>query len=268
MNTVKIGVLNLMYNKLVTNENFYKSLTREHKNVEFVYYYSASRYVDRELDPEITNNMKPLDLDDLDHLDGFIISGGPVEQIDFQEVSYNDEINALLDKLNEMSIPQLYVCWGAMAALHHLYGIDKQILPHKAFGIFQNHIQKSSALLDNISDNFPAPHARYAEMSQKQINDNSLLTINASSDKGLLFLVESTNKPQSFLFSHLEYQKDDLKKEYEREFAAHPETHPLEPVNYYSPINNQPMFAWKDIQAKLFGNWVQEVINAKVEVCN
>ncbi|AKP68481.1 homoserine O-succinyltransferase [Companilactobacillus ginsenosidimutans] len=257
-----------MYNKVETDENFYKSLTHEHRNVEFTYYYSATRYVDRKLDPAVTNTMKPLDLDDLDNLDGFIISGSPVEQIDFNDITYKDEIDELLDKLNEMSIPQLYVCWGAMAALHHLHGIDKQILPHKTFGIFQNNILKSSNLLDNISNNFPAPHARYAEMNQQQINDNSQLTINAISDKGLLFLASSKTKPQSFLFSHLEYQKNDLRKEYEREFAAHPERHPLQPVNYYSPINNQPMFAWEEVQAKFFGNWVRNVINAKVQVCS
>lgn len=268
MNTVKIGVLNLMYNKIETNENFYKSLTRIHKNVELVYYYSATRYANRKLDLAITNTMKPLDLDDLDGLDGFIISGAPVEHLDFADVSYEKEIDALLDRLNEMNIPQLYVCWGAMAALHHLYGIDKKILPHKTFGIFQNHILKSSNLLNNISDNFPAPHARYAEMSQQQINDNSQLEINVISDKGLLFLAQAKDKPQAFLFSHLEYQKNDLRKEYNREFAAHPENNPIQPQNYYSPINDQPMFAWKEIQAKFFGNWVQEVMESKVQVCS
>lgn len=268
MNTVKIGVLNLMYNKIETNINFYRSLTREHKNVQLVYYYSATRYVDRKLDPAITNTMKPLNLDDLNDLDGFIITGSPIEHLDFEDVTYRDEVNALLDRLNEMRIPQLYVCWGAMVALNHLYGIDKKILPHKTFGVFQNNILHSSALLENISDNFPAPHARYAEMSQQQINDNDQLTINVISDKGLLFMAEAKNKPQSFLFSHLEYQKDGLKKEYDREFAAHPENHPVQPENYYSPINNEPMFAWKDIQAKYFGNWVNQVISAKASVCN
>lgn len=257
-----------MYNKIETNENFYKSLTREHNNVELVYYYSATRYVNRKLDSAITNTMKPLDLDDLDKLDGFIITGSPIEHLDFSEVTYKDEVNALLDKLNQMEIPQLYVCWGAMVALNHLYGIDKKILPHKTFGVFQNNVLHSSKLLHNISNNFPAPHARYAEMSQQQINDNSQLTINVINDKGLLFLAESKNKPQSFLFSHLEYQRDDLKKEYDREFEAHPEKHPVQPINYYSPINQQPMFAWKDVQSKFFGNWVEEVAEKKAQVCS
>lgn len=268
MDTVKIGVLNLMYNKLETNQNFYKSLTRAHSNVELVYYYSATRYVDRKLDPSITNTMKPLDLNDLPNLDGFIITGSPIEQLDFSEVTYEDEINELLNTLNEMRIPQLYVCWGAMAALHHLYGIDKKILPHKTFGVFQNNVLHSSKLLQNISDNFPAPHARYAEMSQQQINDNSQLVLNVLNDKGLLFLAEAKDKPQAFLFSHLEYQRDDLKKEYEREYNAHPELDPVQPENYYSPINDQPMFAWKDIQEKFFGNWVEQVMAAKEQACS
>ncbi|KRL66711.1 homoserine O-acetyltransferase/O-succinyltransferase family protein [Companilactobacillus versmoldensis] len=268
MERVKIGILNLMYNKIETNQNFYRSLTREHSNVEAIYYYSATRYINRKLDPSITSTMRPLDLDELDQLDGFIITGSPIEHLDFNEVSYKDEVNDLLDKLNQLNIPQLYVCWGAMVALNHFYGVEKKILPHKTFGIFQNKILKSSSLLTNISDHFPAPHARYAEMNQQQINDNSQLRINSVNDKGLLFLAEAIDKPQAFLFSHLEYQRDDLQKEYDREYAAHPENDPIHPENYYSPINQKPMFAWKDVQAKFFGNWINEVINSKTKVCN
>ncbi|MQS51829.1 homoserine O-acetyltransferase/O-succinyltransferase family protein [Companilactobacillus mishanensis] len=267
MTTIKIGILNLMYNKIETNENFYKSLTHEHSEIEFTYYYSATRYVDRKLDPEILDKMRPLNLNEIDQFDGFIISGSPIEKIAFSDVTYNNEINDLLDKLNKLSIPQLYVCWGAMAALNHLYGINKKILPHKAFGVFQNHILADSELLDGISDNFPAPHARYAEMDQQQINNNPHLKINAINDKGLLFLAEAENKPQSFLFSHLEYQKNDLKKEFDREYAAHPEQNPIQPSNYYSPLTQKPVFAWEDIQAKFFGNWVEQVITAKLKVC-
>lgn len=264
---IKIGILNLMYNKIETNENFYKSLTSERNDIELTYYYSATRYVHRKLDPEITQTMKPLDLNDLDHLDGFIITGSPIEHLSFDQVTYKDEVNDLLNKLNDLNIPQLYVCWGAMVALNHFYGIDKKILPHKIFGIYQNQILKSSQLLNNISDNFPAPHARYAEMDQKQIMSDPRLETNVTNDKGLLFMVEAKDKPQAFLFSHLEYQKDDLMKEYQREFAAHPENHPLQPENYYSPLTHKPMFAWQDIQAKFFGNWIKQVEHSKVSVC-
>lgn len=115
MEPIRIGILNLMQNKIETMNNFQKALDLD--NVELTFYYSATRYVDRVLDSEITDNMKPLDLEEVKDLDGFIISGSPVEKLDFPQVSYFDEINDLIDQLNQTNIPQLYVCWGAMAAL-------------------------------------------------------------------------------------------------------------------------------------------------------
>lgn len=115
MEPIRIGILNLMQNKIETMHNFQNALDLD--NVELTFYYSATRYVDRVLDPEITDNMEPLDLEEIKDLDGFIISGSPVEKLDFPQVSYFDEINDLIDQLNQINIPQLYVCWGAMAAL-------------------------------------------------------------------------------------------------------------------------------------------------------
>jgi Homoserine trans-succinylase len=112
-----------MQNKIETMNNFQKALDLD--NVELTFYYSATRYVDRVLDSEITDNMKPLDLEEVKDLDGFIISGSPVEKLDFPQVSYFDEINDLIDQLNQTNIPQLYVCWGAMAALNRIYNIQK-----------------------------------------------------------------------------------------------------------------------------------------------
>ncbi|HIY91650.1 homoserine O-acetyltransferase/O-succinyltransferase family protein [Companilactobacillus sp. HBUAS56275] len=265
MEPIKIGILNLMQNKLETMYNFQRALKLD--SVELIFYYSATRYVDRTLSPEITDNMRPLDLDEIKNLDGFIISGSPVEKLDFPQVSYFDEINDLIDQLNHINMPQLYVCWGAMAALNRIYDIQKKLLPHKVFGIFQNQILKDSKYLDNISDNFPAPHARYAEMDHEEIQNNPHLTIKAISENGLLTLVESVDRNQTFVFSHLEYQKDSLDNEYRRELASPKVKQPFPALNYYSPLDRKPTFAWKQTQLNFYHNWLQSVSEYKLTTC-
>ncbi|KRN99113.1 homoserine O-acetyltransferase/O-succinyltransferase family protein [Companilactobacillus kimchiensis] len=264
MEQIKIGILNLMQNKLETMQNFQNVLG---DNVELKFYYSATRYLNRQLNSDITNSMSPLDLSEVKDLDGFIITGSPVEKLDFPQVSYFDEINELIDLLDQLNIPQLYVCWGAMAALNRLYDIDKKILPHKAFGVFQNQILAETPLLKNISDNFPAPHARFAEMDHEQLESEPTLKVNSISQNGLLTLVESTQKHQTFIFSHLEYQRDGLDKEYQRELNS-PKVHGAFPAsNYYSPLDHRPMFFWKQTQENFYKNWLQTVNEHKLTTC-
>lgn len=265
MEPIKIGILNLMQNKQETMANFQSVL--DENDVELQFYYSSTRYTHRQLDQQITDNMKPLDLDDLDDLDGFIITGSPVEKLAFPQVSYFEEINQLIDQLDQLNIPQLYVCWGAMAALNRLYNIDKKILPHKAFGVFQNQILTESGLLQNISDNFPAPHARYAEMSHEQLHADTTLDIKAVSENGLLTLVESNVKHQSFLSSHLEYQKQSLDNEYHRELNSPKVENPRPALNYYSPLDGKPVFTWKQTQTNFYNNWLKTVKSHKLTTC-
>ncbi|WP_125587792.1 homoserine O-acetyltransferase/O-succinyltransferase family protein [Companilactobacillus jidongensis] len=262
MEHTRIGILNLMKDKIETNHNFEHVL--KNKDVELIFYYSATRYNDRVLAPEITSTMKPLNLIEVKQLDGFIITGSPVEQLDFAQVTYNQEINNLLDQLDELNIPQLYVCWGAMAALNHFYQIRKNILPHKTFGVYQNNIINDSCFLKDIKNEFPAPHARYAEMNHQDLDFNSELETKAISENGLLTLVESTTRPQTFVFSHLEYPQSGLDDEYHREMNSGkvPEAFPAN--NYYSPIDHHPMFTWKETQKQFFSNWLNCVTETKL----
>lgn len=264
MEHIKIGILNLMSNKVETMRNFQIALGNQ---VELKFYYSATRYVDRKLDSSITDNMSPLDLTEISNLDGFIITGSPVEKLDFPQVSYSDEINELIDLLDQLNIPQLYVCWGAMVALNRLYDIDKKILPHKVFGIFQNQILTETPMLNNISDNFPAPHARYAEMDHEQLANSPNLTIKAVSENGLLTLVEANQKHQTFIFSHLEYQRNGLDEEYHRELNSPKVKNPRPAANYYSPLDHRPTFAWQQTQSKFYRNWLQTVAEHKLTTC-
>ncbi|GAA2952222.1 homoserine O-acetyltransferase/O-succinyltransferase family protein [Lactobacillus kefiranofaciens] len=255
---LKIGILNLMHDKLDTQRRFASVLP----NTELIFFYPRMHYLNRLVPNEVAQTSKPLNLEQINTLDGFIITGSPIDQIKFQDVTYIEEIRCLLNKLNQLKIPQLYFCWGAMVALNHFYGIQKQILSEKIFGIYPHLIIAPHPLLDRLSQGFIAPHARYAEMDKKQILQNPHLVINAVDDNGHLFMVSNPDKPeQSFIFSHIEYDQNGLKDEYQREVAAHPERNYKKPANYNMAA---PLFQCRNTQQIFFTNWLKQVKQNKL----
>lgn len=149
-----------------------------------------------------------------------------------------------------------------MAALNYFYGIKKRILSEKIFGIYSHLIVEPHPLLSGLSQGFIAPHARYAEMDKTQIIENPHLSINSVDDNGHLFMVSAIDKPeQNFIFSHIEYGRNGLKDEYQREIAAHPDREYKKPENYSM---SHPLFQWQDTQKIIFNNWLKEVKKSKL----
>lgn len=242
-----------MHDKIETQRRFAKVLP----NASLTFFYPRLHYQNRPVPNEVARISKPLDLNQVKNFDGFIITGAPIDHLDFSEVTYIEEIRCLLQTLNEHHLEQLYFCWGAMAALNYFYGIPKRVLATKIFGIYPHLILEQNSLLSGISQGFYAPHARYAEMDKKQILEDPRLTINAVDDNGHLFMVSSKEKPeQNFIFSHIEYGRDGLKEEYQRETAAHPDRHYQKPENYSL---SSPLFQWQDTQKCFFDNWLKQV---------
>ncbi|KRM96778.1 Homoserine O-succinyltransferase [Liquorilactobacillus aquaticus DSM 21051] len=260
---VKIGILNLMHNKEESQKQFAKVLTNKNMPVDLTFYYPVTHYEKRSVPERLQQIASPLDLEEVKQQDAFIISGAPIEKLDFREIRYMPEIEKLLDTLEKSLIEQLYVCWGAMAALNYFYGIQKNMMPTKVFGIYPNVIHSESALLQNFHDGFLAPHARYAEMDHQQIAEQEALTILASDMKDRLTLVEAAEESQTFLFSHLEYDKEALLKEYQREIAAYPENEEslVKPEHYfkYPEKMEEPIFSWEDTQRRFYDNWLKKV---------
>ncbi|GHV97012.1 homoserine O-succinyltransferase [Lactobacillus nasalidis] len=256
----KIGILNLMHDKIDTQKRFSYVLGQADPELEISYFYPRSHYRFRPLPPNWP--AKPLDLDELSGLDGFIITGAPIEQLPFEEVDYWDELTQLFDRLKSLAIPQLYVCWGAMAAMHYFYGIGKHPLKEKLFGIYSQRILAPSPLLAGLANGFRAPHARYAEMNRAEILRNPRLTIHAQTPEGRLCLVSGPGR-QSFLFSHLEYGPQAFSKEYQRELAARggDDTGLAKPQCYFADESAMalPQFTWESTQEHFFKNWLQAV---------
>ena len=259
MTKLKIGILNIMHDKKDTKNRFTNVLTNTQTPVELRFFYPVSHYRNRPVPKDVSTMLEPLDLNKVKDLDGFIITGAPVEQLAFEEVDYWDELTVLMDFLDQQHIWQLYVCWGAMAAGYHFYGVHKHALPKKVFGIQAHKVVNNSPLLNGMGKTFFAPHARYAEMDRQAFLQAGVVEI-ARSEKGCLFLLEDRPQRRTFLFAHLEYGRNALKSEYEREWQAKvaQREHLAQPKNYYN-LNGQPTFSWKHTQRNFFNNWLYQI---------
>lgn len=258
---IKVGILNLMHDKVDTQKRFEHVLTQTDYQVALTFLYPRTHYRDRMVPKLVQQISQPLNLDRLGEFDAFIITGAPIEQLDFGAVTYIEEIHQLIDRLVELGLPQLYICWGAMAAANYLYGIEKHRLAEKLFGIFPNHIINPGPLLAGLPDGFLAPHARYAELDHRQIIAHPDLILEATTINDDLFSFRARNQQQSFLFAHLEYGRAALLKEYRREKNAYPDREYAKPQNYFlDPVHmRQPQFTWQPAQHAYFTNWLRIV---------
>lgn len=258
---LKIGILNLMHDKKDTQNRYHKIFSSINQNITLQFFYPKMHYLNRPVPKRVAKISNPLDLKQIKNFDGFIITGAPIEQLDFNDITYIDEFQHLIQELEKNHIQQLFFCWGAMAALNYCYGIHKTMLNEKIFGIYPHHILHHSDLLQGIDSGFLAPHARYAEMNHEEILQDSRLQIDAITNTGDLFSISSIKSPeQDFIFSHLEYDKEALANEYHREIAAHPEKAFKKPENY--SLSN-PVFNWKKTQRQFFTNWIKKLMKPR-----
>ncbi|MFT8459906.1 MAG: homoserine O-succinyltransferase [Liquorilactobacillus ghanensis] len=250
---LQIGILNLMHDKLRTRIELQQVLQQTSQAVKLHFYYPRMHYQNRPVPADVQATASPLDLTAVAKLDAFIITGAPLDQLPFAQITYLSELQSLFQVLTK--VPQrLYLCWGAMVALHEIYQIGKQKLPRKLFGVYPQQILTADPLLQGLKNHFWAPHARYAEADRAQIEAHPQLKITAVSQAGNLFLVQNRFGNETMLFSHLEYQADSLMAEYHREIAAHPDRH------YQLPeMQTTAAFAWQQTQQLFFQNWLNLV---------
>lgn len=260
---IRIGILNLMHDKLDTQKRFERVFANTGYQVKLTFFYPRTHYRGQAVPDLVQRISQPLNLAQLSELDAFIITGAPIEQLDFGAVTYIDEIHQLIDRLVQLDIPQLYICWGAMAAANYLYGIEKHRLAEKLFGVFPNHIVNLGPLLAGLPDGFLAPHARYAELDHQQVNSHPDLILEATTVDNNLFSFRARKHPQSFLFAHLEYGRAALLKEYRREKNAYPDREYAKPQNYFlDPVHmRSPQFKWQPAQHIYFDNWLRTVVH-------
>ena len=192
--------------------------------------------------------------------DGLIITGAPVETLDYEDVTYWDEMKQILDWTETNVHSTLNVCWGAMAAIYHFHGVPKHTLDEKAFGVYRHHNRKpSSVYLNGFSDDFEVPVSRWTEIRIDDIRAVPELDILLDSDEtGVCFVQEKAGN-RLYIFNHVEYDSTSLGDEYSRDVSAGV---PIKMPKNYFPHNDPalpPQNRWRGHAHLLFGNWINEI---------
>lgn len=191
------------------------------------------------------------------HFDGLIITGAPVEQIEFEEVNYWEELKELMDWSDTNVFSTLHICWGAQAGLYYRYGINKSRLDKKAFGIFEHKvIHRKVPLMRGFDDVFLAPHSRHTVVSKDEIEACEDLTILAESDMAGVFVAIGKEGKHIFVLGHPEYDRETLDIEYKRDRDKGLDIEI--PYNYYPGNNpdNPPLLTWRAHSNALYTNWL------------
>jgi homoserine O-succinyltransferase len=195
-----------------------------------------------------------------ERFDGLIITGAPVETLDFESVDYWQELQAVLDYSSKNVWSTLHICWGAQAGLYHRYGIPKRELPQKLFGIFPHTVRgRHTTLFRGFDDEFLAPQSRYTESDRNAIAAESALTIASSSEAGGAFIVTGREGREIYVTGHLEYDPLTLDREYRRDLAKGLKI--AVPCNYYPGDDpaKPPLVRWRAHAHLFFSNWLNYV---------
>ena len=189
--------------------------------------------------------------------DGLIITGAPVELMDFEEVDYWPELCEIMEWSKTHAHSTLHICWGAQAGLYYHYGIQKQLLPQKLFGVFRHTVEDPNYILfRGFDDKFWVPHSRNTTVAQEDIEAVEGLKVLSASPEAGVYAVKSPEGKQVFLMGHAEYDPDTLKKEYLRDVAAGVDIQL--PANYFpdDDPSQPPIVRWRSCAHLLYGNWL------------
>ncbi len=192
--------------------------------------------------------------------DGMIITGAPVEFLDFEEVDYWDELSEIMEYTKSNVFSTLHICWGAQAGLYYHYGINKYLLPKKLFGVFQHHtINKKSEITRGFDDEFYVPHSRYTQIKKEDILEVTDLNILAESEVAGLHIVATEDNRNIFVQGHVEYDRETLKLEYKRDLNK--DFNVQIPQNYFKDDNpeNEIIIKWSGHGNLFFANWLNFV---------
>ncbi|MEZ5839016.1 MAG: homoserine O-succinyltransferase [Hyphomicrobiales bacterium] len=192
--------------------------------------------------------------------DGFIVTGAPVELLDFEKVDYWDELCRIYDWTQTNVHSTFNICWGAQAALHHFHDVPKHALSKKAFGVFRHrNLKPSSPYLRGFSDDFSIPVSRWTEVRHDDIPADHGLDILMESDEAGLCLIDDRAHRQLYMFNHIEYDSSSLSEEYWRDVEGSVD---IQVPRHYFPNDNPhltPENRWRSHAHLLFGNWINQV---------
>jgi len=254
---LKIAIVNLMPTKITTETQLLRLLGNSPLQVEFDFITMQSHQSKNTPPEHLMAFYKSFDDIKESKYDGMIITGAPVENLDFQEVDYWDELQEIMEWSKTNVTSTLHICWAAQAGLFYHYGIPKYSLEKKCSGVFLHKVNRRTAKLVRGFDNeFYAPHSRYTEIRAEDIKKHKELEILAESEEAGVYIVFTKGGRRIFVTGHSEYDADTLANEYKRDLdkGINPEI----PKHYFpgdDPKKN-PIVRWRSHANLLFSNWL------------
>jgi len=257
---LEIAILNLMPTKIVTETQLMRLLSNSPLQINITLI-STETYVGKNTPLEHLQRFYKSFSDVKDKkFDGLIVTGAPVEDIDFEEVKYWDELKKVFDFASTNVTSTIFICWGAQAALHYYYGIQKYPLAKKLFGIYKHKkLVSYERLLKGTDDRFYMPHSRHTTVKEEDIKKCKDLVLIASSKEAGASIARSKDNKFIFIMGHAEYDRDTLEKEYKRDLDKGLPIDP--PENYYVEGNKGEIkMCWTSTANLIYMNWLNHYV--------
>lgn len=256
---LRVAVLNLMPNKIDTETQLLRLIGNTPLQVEVVFLTTAS-YVSRHTPEEhLRSFYKTFDeiVRSGDKFDGLIVTGAPVERMDFTDVAYWGEIERIMEWAKHHVYSAMYICWAAQAAMYYYYGVNKTLKREKISGVFLHEVyERTNPLVRGFDDEFYAPHSRFTDIDPAEFEKIPELTVLAASSEAGVYLAASRDLRRVFVFGHGEYDADSLKNEYLRDKGKGMDI--AIPVHYFDgdDPNSKPKLRWRAHESLLVANWL------------
>lgn len=254
---LKILLLNLMPKKIETETQLSRLLGNSPLQVDLELIHTRTYHSKNTSKEHLLSFYKTFDEVKDRNFDGLIITGAPVEKMDFEEVDYWDELCEIMEWSKTHVYSTFHICWGAQAGLYYHYGIKKSLMDKKLFGVFPHSVKyKNSILMRGFDEEFMVPHSRYTTISEKDVEKVKDLRILATSKEAGVFAVSTDGGRQIFITGHPEYDKDTLKNEYLRDKNEGLNT--AIPENYFphDDETKEPIVSWRSHANLLYSNWL------------
>ncbi|WP_405111766.1 homoserine O-succinyltransferase [Phaeobacter sp. BS52] len=257
---LRIGLLNLMPKKIQTENQFARLIGATPLQIDLSLIRMTEHQTRNTAAEHMAEFYRPFQEIKDQRFDGLIITGAPIEHLEFEDVTYWDELCEVFDWTQTNVHSTFGVCWGGMAMINYFHGVKKHLLDHKVFGCFRHqNLDPASPYLRGFSDDCVIPVSRWTEILQSEIDAHpSLRSLLGSQDAGPC-LIEDPSHRALYIFNHFEYDSDTLKQEYDRDVASGT---PINvPMNYYpdDDPSRKPQNRWRSHAHLLYGNWINDI---------
>ena len=260
---LRIALMNLMPTKITTEMQILRLLGNSPLQVDMTLLHPVTHVSKNTSIEYLDTYYKGFDEIADEHYDGLIITGAPVETLEFEEVNYWEELTRVMNWSRHNVFSTLHICWGAQAGLYYHFGIPKKPLDKKIFGIFPHRITANTPLMNGFDDLFYVPHSRHTTVLREDVLKHPEVSIFSESDEAGVFIAGARKGRQIFVTGHLEYDRETLKGEYDRDIAKGMK---MDVPQHYYPDDDPtctPIVNWRAHANLLFVNWLNYYVYQK-----